>query len=467
MGETVSTQVLIIGGGPGGYVAAIRAAQLGLSVTVVEQQYYGGTCLNVGCIPSKALLEDSLRYSELAHMKQRGIEVEGVRLDWEAMKRRKAGIVDQLVKGVRHLLKGNEVATVDGKAAFIDEHTVEVTGANGAMRVEAEHIIIATGSVPIKIPPIKVDHRRVWDSTSALSAPEVPRVLGVIGGGYIGMELASVFSRLGAEVHVIEMLPAIMPGIDPELVKEATRAFKKQKLKLHTAMQLRRAEPLDAGLALTIAGEDGAEETIEVSHALVSVGRRPYTAGLNLEAAGLATDKRGFIPVDVQLRTAKPHIYAIGDVIGGMMLAHKASYEGECAAELLAGHQPELAKPIPAVVFTSPQLATVGLTESQAAEQGHEVKVGRFAFRASGYAKALGEPDGFAKWVADAGTNQLLGCHIIGPHAGELIHEATLALTLKAKAASVQGMIHAHPTLSEVMHEAALGLDGRKIHALN
>ena len=461
------TQVLVIGGGPGGYVTAIRAAQLGFKVTVVEKQYYGGTCLNVGCIPSKALLEDSNRFAELKHLGGRGINVGEVSLDWPVMQQRKDRVVTELVKGVKLLLDKNNIATIDGAAAFTDPHTVAVTTAEGERTITAEHIIIATGSVPSSIPPITIDNETVWDSTGALNAQRIPETLAVIGGGYIGMELASVYRRLGSDVHIIEMLPAIMPGFDPELVKEATRAFKKQKFTLHTGRTLAEAEHYEGDWHLTITDEAGQTSELTATHVLVSVGRRPYTNGLNLEAAGLSTNERGFIAVDANLRTAQPHIYAIGDVTGGMMLAHKASYEGECAAELIAGHTPDLAKPIPAVVFTTPQLACVGLTDGEAREQGYEVLAGRFAFRANGYAKALGEVDGMVKWVADAKTDRLLGCHIVGPHAGELIHEATLALTLKAKAKDVQHMIHGHPTLSEALHEAVLSLDGRAIHALN
>ena len=451
--------LLVIGAGPGGYVAAIRAAQLGMKVGVVEKEKaLGGTCLRVGCIPSKALLETSERIYE-AKKGLLGAKVKGVELDLPALMAHKDKVVQANTQGVEFLFKKNGIARHQGTARFLSERKVlvEETGEE----LEARFILIATGSAPLIPPWAQVDYERVVTSTEALAFPEVPKRLIVVGGGVIGLELGVVWHRLGAEVIVLEYMDRILPTMDAEVSRAAERVFKKQGLTIRTGVRVTAVVPEARGARVELEGG----EVLEADRVLVAVGRRPYTEGLALENAGLFTDERGRIPVDEHLRTRVPHIYAIGDVIRGPMLAHKASEEGIAAVEHMAtgfGHVDYQA--IPSVVYTHPEIAAVGYTEEELKAQGIPYKVGKFPYSASGRARAMGETEGFIKVLAHAKTDRILGVHGIGARVGDVLAEAALALFFKASAEDLGRAPHAHPSLSEILKEAALAAWERPIH---
>jgi dihydrolipoamide dehydrogenase len=465
--QASTSDVVVIGGGPGGYVAAIRAAQLGLSTTCVEAEpTLGGTCVNVGCIPSKAMLQSSEQF-EFArlHAHEHGIAIDGLRLDLHQMLRRKDEVVGQNTRGVEFLFRKNKVNWLKGHGRLSAGNVVDVTlNDGGSAQVTAKHVIIATGSVPIELPFLRFDEKRVLSNTGALALDEVPAHLVVIGGGVIGLELGSVWRRLGARVSVVELMPAILPGTDDDVVKEADRVFKRQGLEFHTGTRVTSAETLDDRIVVQL-DRNGEAKTLDASHVLVAVGRKPSLSGIDASSLGLKLGSRGEIAVDDQMRTNLPDVFAIGDAVGGKLLAHKAEEEGVVAAEVIAGHQVRMHyHSIPSVVYTWPEIATVGLTEREVRESGREYKTGRFPFTANGRARTMGEVSGFVKFVSDARTDELLGCHMIGPNVSELISEVVLAFEYRGAAEDLGITVHAHPTLSEATKEAALAVLGRAIH---
>ena len=460
--------VAVIGAGPGGYVCGIRAAQLGLRVALVEREAaLGGTCLNVGCIPSKALLESSEMYhAARSRMAEHGVGVEGVSLDLAAMMARKEAVVETLTSGVAGLMKRNKVAVLRGEARLTGTDTLEVITADGPLHLAADHIVLATGSAAVELPFLPFDGERVIDSTGALSLSQVPDHLVVIGAGAVGLELGSVWHRLGARVTVVEMMPQVTPFADKQVARTLERALKKQGMDIRTKTRLVSADLVGDGVALQLEDKRGRIDVVTGDRVLVAVGRRPFTAGLGLEAAGLSAGPGGFIAVDEQLRTEVPSIRAIGDVVEGPMLAHRAEEDGVAVAEWIAGGEGHVDHTlVPSVVYTEPELASVGLTEDAAKEQGVPLKVGRFYYRANGRALAMGEPEGLVKVLAHAESDALIGVHIVGARASELIGELVLAMSLGARAADVAHPIHAHPPLSEIVKEAALAVDRRAIHA--
>ena len=459
--------VIVIGGGPGGYVAAIRAAQLGLRTTCVEmEKTLGGTCVNIGCIPSKALLQSSEHFEFAAqHAKEHGIGVAGLTLDLGQMLKRKDDVVGANTRGLEFLFRKNKITWAKGRATLRPGNVVEVAGADGtASRLQAKNVIIATGSIPVELPFLRFDEERVLSNIGALKIPQVPKHLLVIGGGVIGLELGSVWRRLGAKVTVVELLPTILPGNDEELVREADRVFKRQGLAIRTATKVTGARR-ERERVLVDVEKDGAKETIEADYVLVSVGRRPFMPGIDPGALGLEIGKRGEIVVDSQMRTNLPNVYAIGDVVGGKLLAHKAEEEGVVAAEVIAGHHTEMHyHSIPSVVYTWPEIATVGLAEHEVKASGRSYKTGKFPFSANGRARTMGENAGFVKFIADAGTDELLGAHLIGPNVSEMIPEVVLAFEYRGASEDLGVTVHAHPTLSEAVKEAGLAVLGRAIH---
>jgi len=464
-----SFDVVIIGSGPGGYVSAIRCAQLGFKTAIIEKySTLGGTCLNVGCIPSKALLSSSHHYSEIAHFAEHGIEVAGeVKVNLEKMIARKQAVVDQTSGGINYLMDKNKVTVFNGLGSFVDATHVAVAKADGSSEtIEAKNIIIATGSKPSSLPFIKIDKERIITSTEALSLKEVPKHLVIIGGGVIGIELGQVYLRLGAKVSVVEFMDRIIPGMDGALSKELTKVLKKQGMKFYVSHKVKSVER--NGDAVTVQAENAKGETItlEGDYSLVSVGRRPYTDGLNAEKAGVKISDRGMVEVNDHLQTNIPNIYAIGDVVRGAMLAHKAEEEGTMVAEILAGQKPHINyNLIPGVVYTWPEVAAVGQTEEQLKASGVEFKSGSFPFKALGRARASGDLDGFVKILADAKTDEVLGVHMIGARCADLIAEAVTAMEFKASAEDISRMSHAHPTFAEAIKEAALAAtDNRALH---
>ena len=459
--------VVIIGGGPGGYVAALRAAQLGLSTVCVEMdRTLGGTCVNVGCIPSKALLSSSEHF-EFArmHAAEHGIVLGDVQLDLARMLARKDEVVAQNTKGIEFLFRKNKVTWARGRGTLEPGNRVVVTAADGSeTRWQAGHVIIATGSVPIELPFLAFDEERVLSNVGALRIPQVPRHLIVIGGGVIGLELGSVWRRLGAKVTVVELFPTILPGMDDDVVKEAERTFRKQGLELRTATRVV-GGGREGDRVFVDVERDGAAERLEGDYVLVSVGRRPVLTGIDARALGLAVGGRGEIVVDDRMRTSLPNVYAIGDCVGGKLLAHKAEEEGVVAAEVIAGKPAHMHyTSIPSVVYTWPEIAAVGLTEREVKESGREYRTGRFPYSANGRARSMGETTGFVKFVADARTDELLGCHIIGANASELVAEVVLGFEYRASSEDIGMTVHAHPTLSEATKEAALATLGRALH---
>lgn len=469
MTDDLEPDVLIIGGGPGGYVAAIRAAQLGLRTVCVDSgSTLGGTCVNVGCIPSKALLESSHHY-EFARERAatHGVMLGDVGLDLGAMQKRKTNVVGQNTRGIEYLFKKNGITWARGSATLRAGNVVEVRGAppeNSVVVYKPKSVIIATGSDPIQLPFLPFDEDRVVSNIGALVLTEVPERLIVIGGGVIGVELGSVWRRLGAQVTIIELLPSILAGYDAELAREAEKAYRKQGLDIRTSAKVTGARR-DGDRMLVDVEKDGKTETLAADRVLVSVGRKPSLTGIDSRALGLAVGPRGEIVVDDQMRTNLPNVYAIGDVVGGMLLAHKAEDEGTIAAEVIAGHNSRMHYgAIPAVVYTTPEVVSVGLSEEQVRESGRPFKIGKFPFSANARARTAGENVGFVKLIADADTDALLGAHLLGPSASELVAELTLALEFGGSSEDIALTVHPHPTLSEATREAALAVLGRAIH---
>jgi dihydrolipoamide dehydrogenase len=454
-----SFDLVVIGGGPGGYVAAIRAAQLGLKSAVIdENQKFGGTCLRVGCIPSKALLESShLLVEARDKMLEHGITATKLTVDLNTMMRRKSGVVDTLTGGIAMLLKKNKVTAIVGRAELVGEGKIKVSD----QTISAKHTIIATGSKPMELPGIQLDGDLIGDSTAALSYNNVPRRLVVIGGGYIGLELGSVWSRLGAEVAILEGTDQVLGGLDQEIARVAVKTFEKQGLHFRTNMWVESVEKTSGGCVVKCKNEN----PIECDRVLVSAGRSPNTKNLGLQNAGVQTDKHGFIEVGGNFQTSAKGIYAIGDCIGGAMLAHKASEEGvACVEKIASGTGHVNYDVIPAIVYTSPEIASVGKTEQQLKEAGIAYVKGSCPFGANGRARAIGDFDGKIKILADKKNDRILGVHAIGPHAGDLISEAAVAMNFGASSEDLARCCHAHPTLSETMQEAALAVSGRAIH---
>jgi len=457
--------LVVIGAGPGGYVAAIRAAQLGMRVACIEKaDALGGTCLRIGCIPSKALLDSSELYREARErFAAHGIRAD-VSLDLSTMMRRKDQVVTGLTSGVSMLFKKNGVEHVRGSARIEAAGVVEVVRAGSRQRLEARHLLIATGSAPATLPGFDVDGTHVVTSTEALAFDGVPSRLLVIGAGAVGLELGSVWARLGSDVHVVEMLDRVAAGFDADLATALQRSLERQGLTFRLSATAKGATVRDDRVEVTL-DAGGQTSTEDFDRVLVAVGRRPFTDDLGLEALGVARDARGRVEIDARFQTSVPGIYAIGDVIRGPMLAHKAQEEGIACVELLAGQAGHVNyQAIPNVIYTSPELASVGWTDAEARTAGHEVRIGTFPFLANGRARALGERDGRVKIVADARTDRVLGVHVLGPRASELIAEATLAIEFSASAEDIARIAHAHPTLAEAVREAALAVDGRSIH---
>ncbi|MBI2796577.1 MAG: dihydrolipoyl dehydrogenase [Gemmatimonadetes bacterium] len=458
--------VVVIGGGPGGYVAAIRAAQLGLDTVCVEMDAtLGGTCVNVGCIPSKALLQSSEHF-EFArlHAAEHGVRVSPT-LDLAVMMKRKLDVVAANTKGVEFLFRKHKVMWARGRGTLKPGKRVEVTARDGSVTSHAaKHVIVATGSVPSALPFLPFDETRVLSNVGALAIPEVPRHLLVIGGGVIGLELGSVWRRLGARVTVVEFMPTILPGNDEDVIKEATRIFSRQGLELLTGTRVTGATVTAGGVTVTVE-KDGATQSLDADYVLVSVGRKPALHGIDAAALGLATGPHGEITVDHQMRTNLDGVYAIGDVTGGKLLAHKAEEEGVVAAEAIAGLKTQMHyASMPSVVYTWPEIASCGLPEHEVKASGRAYRAGRFPFSANGRARTMAETQGFVKFISDATTDEILGCHIVGANASDLLAEVVLAMEYKGSSEDIGITVHSHPTLSEAVKEAALGVLGRPIH---
>ena len=435
--------VVVIGAGPAGYVCAVRLAQLGQKVTVVEKDYLGGTCLNVGCIPSKAMIAAGALLERIHEATAMGITVEGVKLDLARLVAWKGEVVNKLTSGVGGLLKNHKIEHIPGKARIHDARTVKVATSTGERSLACDDIVLATGSVPIAIPGFEFDQKRVWSSTEALAPERIPEHLLVIGGGYIGLELGFLYRKLGSKVTVVEFTEGALPGQDKDCVRVIERALKQSGIKLITKTAAKGYEAQGTKLFVKVESQ-GKGDTIECDQILCTVGRRPYSDGLGLEKVGLKPDARGFLTVDKRMRTSVPNIYAVGDLAGQPMLAHKGSKEGLVAAAVIAGHKDEYdARCVPAVIFTSPEMASVGLQEEEARKQGREVVVGQFPFAANGRALSLMEPEGFVKIVADARTDEVLGVHMVGPEVTELVAEAALAIEMGATTEDIARTIHA------------------------
>lgn len=459
--------ITIIGSGPGGYVAAIRAAQLGFKTALIEKEKtLGGTCLNVGCIPSKALLDSSEHYHNAAHtFKTHGIELNDLQVNMKQMIDRKNDVVKKTTDGISYLMNKNKIDVYEGYGSFKNRNTISIKGKE-EQEIETDKVIIATGSEPASLPFITLDGKRVITSTEALDITELPKSMVVIGGGIIGCELGSVYARLGTEVTILEYLPRIVPGMDAEIGKELLRSLKKLGVKFNLGAKVK--EVSNNGDLVTIKADDkkGNEVSFEAEYCLVSVGRKPYTNGLGLENIGLATDERGRIPVNEKLETSVAGVYAIGDVVKGAMLAHKAEEEGVFVAESIAGQKPHINyNLIPSVVYTWPEGAGVGYTEEQLKESNIAYKKGSFPFKASGRARASMDEEGFVKVLADAETDEILGVHMLGPRCADMIAEAVVAMEYRASAEDISRMSHAHPTFTESMKEACLAAtENRPIH---
>jgi dihydrolipoamide dehydrogenase len=465
--NTVHVEALVIGAGPGGYVAGIRLGQLKKKAMVVERDKPGGICLNVGCIPSKALITASKYYDKLRHGADIGILADNFRVDMPKMQTWKGEVVSKLTGGVKILLKANGCEYRTGVARLLSRNSVELTAADGKkVTIQADNIVVATGSRPIEIPGFKFDGNRIVDSTGALAFDRVPERFVVIGGGYIGIEIGTLYAKLGAKVTVVEALPAILSGNDPEIVQVVARKLKKLGVEVMTGAKAKSWSEKD-GRASLVLDVDGKDVTLDADKVLVAVGRRPNWEGLGLEEVGVKVD-RGFITVDKRMRTNVPGVYAIGDVAGQPMLAHKASREAEVVAEVIAGHKAEFdVRCIPAVIFSDPEVATAGITADEAKQRGRDVKIGKFPFSVLGRAIANADTDGFVKVVIDAGTKEVLGIHVVGNGASDIIAEAALAIEMGALADDLSLTIHAHPTLPEAIMEAAKASLGEAIHIQN
>ena len=460
---TLKTEAVVLGSGPGGYVAAIRLGQLRKETVLIEKDNLGGVCLNIGCIPSKALIRVAKLKKKLEAAKQIGVDVSGVRIDLPKVQAWKQGVVDKLTSGVEYLCKGNNVKIIKGQGALKSSHELEVQTATGTETVEAKNTIIATGSRPFELPSFRFDATHIISSTEALALEEVPKNLVVIGGGVTGLEIGTMYAQLGSKVTVIEMLDQLLPGTDLDLVRIVERGLRRLSVDYHVKSKAN--EYRNGKVHATL--EDGKEGIFDADKVLVTVGRRPNSDQIGLEKTGVGLDSHGFIQVDKKMRTNVPGIYAIGDVVGPPMLAHKASKEGIVAAEVVAGMNSEADfRAIAGVIFTDPEIATVGLTEAQAKEQGFEPVVGKFPFTALGRALLAGETEGFAKIVADKSSDLVLGVHIVGADASDMISEAALAIEMGATLEDIGFTIHPHPTLPESIMEAAEAAKGKAIHIL-
>ena len=467
--------VVVVGAGPAGYVCAIRAAQLGLSVAVVERwaddkgkPVLGGTCLNVGCIPSKALLDSSHKFAEARdHFATHGIGVGAPEMNVAGMMARKEQIVQQLTSGVAGLLKHNGVTVIQGSGKLMANRQIQVTDGEGAGSYEAGQVVLAAGSVPIDIPVAPVDGDRIVDSTGALAFPAVPERLGVIGAGVIGLELGSVWGRLGSEVVLLEAMDAFLPGMDQQVAKESQKLFKKQGLDIRLGARVTGSTVTKEGVEVSyVVGEETLKETFD--RLIVCVGRRPQTGDLFSEDSGVTTDERGFVFVNETCATEAPGVWAVGDIVRGPMLAHKGSEEGVMVAEQIAGkHHPVNYDLIPSIIYTHPEIAAVGRTEQELKAEGINYKVGTFPFAAIGRALAAGDTDGLVKIIADVETDRVLGAHCVGPSAADLVQQILIAMEFGSSAEDLQMMMFGHPTLSEAVHEAALAVDGKAIHMAN
>jgi dihydrolipoamide dehydrogenase len=469
--------VVVIGAGPGGYIGAIRAAQLGLKTACIEgwknpkgEMALGGTCLNVGCIPSKALLATSEEYEKVCHhLDSHGISVAGAKIDIAKMQARKEGIVSKMTKGVEFLFRKNKVTWLHGFGKFIsggDLYTIEIANGDKKETVQARHVVVATGSKARHLPGIEVDNINICDNEGALSFSSVPKRLAVIGAGVIGLELGSVWRRLGAEVTILEVLPNFLAACDESVAKEAWKAFtKEQGLNIKLGAKIGKATQKKTGITIEYTDEKDLAQKLECDKLIVSVGRVPNTDGLGAANVGLQVNERGFVEVDGDCSTNLPNVYAIGDVVRGPMLAHKAEDEGVAVAEIIAGQAGHAnLDTIPWIIYTSPEVAWVGKTEQQLKAEGIQYKIGQFPFAANGRALGQGEPGGFVKMIADAGTDRILGVHIIHAHASELVQEAVIAMEFSAASEDIARIVHGHPTLSEVMREAALAVDKRALN---
>ena len=461
-------QAVVIGGGPGGYVCAIRLAQLGLKTACIESRgALGGTCLNVGCIPSKSLLNLSEEFHKVKNLSSKGIEVGDVKLDLQKMMKNKDKAVTVLTKGVEFLLKKNKVSYFKGRGSFKSKNEILIKDEKGSENIiQSEKTIIATGSVPVSLPGIDIDEKIIVSSTGALKLEKVPSKMVVVGGGYIGLEMGSVWSRLGAEVHVVEFLDHITPGMDKEISNEFMKILKKQGMQFHMQNKVESINKSNSGATVITTDKDGNKNEFDCEVVLISVGRKPNTQGLNLESVGVELDERKRVKVDHAYKTNVQDIYAIGDVIAGPMLAHKAEDEGIAVAENIVGQSGHVNyDTIPGVVYTTPEVASIGKTEEQLKELNIEYKIGKFSFMANSRAKAIDDAEGFVKILADKNTDKVLGAHIIGPHAGELIAEIGVAMEFGASSEDIARTCHAHPTFSEAVKEAALSVDKRAIHS--
>ena len=464
-----SFDLIVIGGGPAGYVAAIRASQLGMTVACIDKRdTLGGTCLNVGCIPSKALLNASEKFAEASSgaLEGLGVKISSVKLDLDAMMESKDNIVSGLTSGIAHLFKKNKITRLTGSATITAPGTVELTDGPDKGVFTAERILIATGSVPTSLPGIEIDEKKIVSSTGALALEKLPKKLVVIGAGYIGLEMGTVWSRLGTEVEVVEYLPRILPGMDLEVANKFKAMLTKQGLKFHLGTAVKSAKSSRSGVTLTVAdAKTGEEQDISCDIALVSVGRKPNTDNLGLEALGVEMTDRGQIAVDADFETNIEGIFAVGDVIPGPMLAHKAEEDAVAAVEIMAGQAGHVDYDlVPGIVYTAPEIATLGATEEMLKEAGTDYKKGVFPFLANSRAKATGHTEGFVKILADAKTDKVLGCHIIAHEAGTLIHEVATAMAFGASSEDIARTCHGHPTMNEAVKEAALAVDGRAIH---
>ncbi|MCC5921778.1 MAG: dihydrolipoyl dehydrogenase [Cyclobacteriaceae bacterium] len=461
--------VIVIGSGPGGYVGAIRCAQLGMKTAIIEKyDTLGGTCLNVGCIPSKALLDSSEHYHNAAHtFKDHGINLKDLSPDIKQMITRKADVVNQNVEGIKFLMKKNKIDVFHGMGSFVDKNTVKITPDKGdEKKITAKKIIIATGSKPATLPFIKLDKKRVITSTEALEMKEIPKSMIVMGGGYIGMELGSVFARLGTEITVVEYMDRITPNMDSSMSKELTKSLKKLGFDFQLKTKVTSVEPKGKGVVVKAENSKGEEVEFKADYCLVSIGRRAYTDSLGLENIGIEVDKQGKIEVNDHLQTKVDNIYAIGDVVRGAMLAHKAEEEGAFVGEVISGQKPHINyRLIPGVIYTWPEVASVGYTEEELKEKGVKYKSGSFPFKALGRARASGDLDGLVKILADKETDEILGAHIIGARAADMIAEAVVAMEYRASAEDISRMSHAHPTYTEAFKEACLAATAnRAIH---
>ena len=459
--------VTVIGGGPGGYVCAIRLSQLGLKTACIESRgSLGGTCLNIGCIPSKNLLNFSENFYKAKNFNEIGIEVGEVKLNIDKMMKNKEKAVAALTKGIEFLFKKNKVTYFKGIGAFKSANEISILSKGKETKIQTDKTIISTGSEPISIPGMEFDEEKILSSTGALSLTKVPKKMIIVGGGYIGLEMGSVWSRLGTQVEVVEFLDHITPGMDREVSKEFEKILKKQGIKFQLNTKVEKITKSKNFVSIDTVNKEKKKNKIDADVVLISVGRKPHTKGLNLKSVGVQTDKKGRVKVNKNFETNVKNIYAIGDVIEGPMLAHKAEEEGIAVAELIAGQSGHVNYDIiPGVIYTSPEVAFVGQTEEQLKENKNNYKVGKFPFMANSRAKAIDEPEGFVKILADAATDKVLGVHIIGPHAGEMIAEMAVAMEFGASSEDIARTCHAHPTFSEAIKEAALSVEKRQIHS--